>query len=63
MTTVIRIRPMTAEDLPLGMRLKSQAGWNQDGGGLAAVSGDAAGRMPGGGAGWCGRGDSGGDGV
>jgi GNAT superfamily N-acetyltransferase len=26
---MIRIRPMTAEDLPLGMRLKSQAGWNQ----------------------------------
>ncbi|MFN0018856.1 MAG: GNAT family N-acetyltransferase [Pirellulaceae bacterium] len=26
---MLRIRPMTADDLPLGMRLKSQAGWNQ----------------------------------
>lgn len=26
---MLRIRPMTEEDLPLGMRLKSQAGWNQ----------------------------------
>jgi GNAT superfamily N-acetyltransferase len=26
---MIHIRPMTAEDLPLGMRLKSQAVWNQ----------------------------------
>jgi GNAT superfamily N-acetyltransferase len=28
-TTVIRIRAMTLQDLPLGMRLKEQAGWNQ----------------------------------
>ncbi len=26
---MIRIRPMTTADLPLGMRLKQQAGWNQ----------------------------------
>jgi GNAT superfamily N-acetyltransferase len=26
---MIRIRPMTDADLPLGMRLKTQAGWNQ----------------------------------
>lgn len=26
---MLRIRLMTADDLPLGMRLKSQAGWNQ----------------------------------
>jgi GNAT superfamily N-acetyltransferase len=26
---VIRIRPLTAEDIPFGMRLKQQAGWNQ----------------------------------
>ncbi len=26
---MIRIRPMTVADLPLGMRLKAQAGWNQ----------------------------------
>lgn len=26
---MIHIRPMTAADLPLGMRLKQQAGWNQ----------------------------------
>lgn len=26
---MLRIRLMTAEDLPLGMRLKNQAGWNQ----------------------------------
>jgi GNAT superfamily N-acetyltransferase len=26
---MIRIRPMTAADVPLGMRLKAQAGWNQ----------------------------------
>ena len=25
----MRIRPMTGADLPLGMRLKAQAGWNQ----------------------------------
>src|SRR5262249_24073287 len=26
---VIRIRPMSVADIPLGMRLKHQAGWNQ----------------------------------
>ncbi|HZT80624.1 MAG TPA: GNAT family N-acetyltransferase [Gemmataceae bacterium] len=26
---MIRVRPMTAADVPLGMRLKEQAGWNQ----------------------------------
>jgi GNAT superfamily N-acetyltransferase len=26
---MIRFRPMTANDIPLGMRLKQQAGWNQ----------------------------------
>jgi GNAT superfamily N-acetyltransferase len=26
---MIRVRPMTIADLPLGMRLKAQAGWNQ----------------------------------
>jgi GNAT superfamily N-acetyltransferase len=26
---MIRVRPMTVADLPLGMRLKAQAGWNQ----------------------------------
>ena len=29
MTELIRIRHMTADDLPLGMRLKDEAGWNQ----------------------------------
>jgi hypothetical protein len=28
---VIRIRPMTVLDLPLGLRLSRQAGWNQTG--------------------------------
>ena len=26
---VLRIRALTAADIPLGMRLKAQAGWNQ----------------------------------
>jgi GNAT superfamily N-acetyltransferase len=29
MTPVIHVRPMTASDLPLGLRLTRQAGWNQ----------------------------------
>ena len=29
MPDVFHIRPMTPDDVPLGMRLKQQAGWNQ----------------------------------
>jgi GNAT superfamily N-acetyltransferase len=53
---MIRIRPMTVADVPLGMRLKTQAGWNQteadwhrflalqpDGGFVAELDGTAVG--------------------